>query len=525
VVFLSGGVARGTASPPVFGGTDDNVVGRVLVAPSEGIQLTTAFATYGKLYERQLWVSTLVNKLAFGTARLPFKVRIRTDKGREDARDSDFGKLMRAPNPSMDPFFFWLWTSSTYDVCGEAIWVKIRPRPGAAPTQLWPMHPTNISTERDDKGLLWYVWRFTQDRELRWPQHDVVHFKTYNPKTTVRGLSRLEPLRATLLNEDAIRRAQAAFWKNGARPSVLLEHPKELSEEAAVRVKASWQSMHAGIDSWGKTAVLEEGMKPHVVQLSSEEMQMIESRKVNREEACALYDVPPPVVQILDRATFSNITENMRSQYRDTQAPRLGLFESAIEHQLRPDFDPTGALYGEFLMDEVLRGDFETRQAALRNADYMTIAEKREIENLPFVEGTDRIFLNAAVVPMSAPAEGDAPAAPPFQTVGLPALIEAGVLTEQDARNLLGIDGTAPGIPVAPESAPAGGNKTQRTVMGRLSRVAEVKDVDAVKLVDGLTEEETQVVLGHVSAALVRGDDMPTLRRLLNADLAEGDSE
>jgi hypothetical protein len=101
---------------------------------------------------------------------------------------------------------------------------------------------------------------------------------------------------------------------------------------------------------------------------------------------CAVYDVPPPVVHILDRATFSNITEQMRSMYRDTMAPRLGLYESVLDTQLRPDFDPRGDLYAEFLMDEVLRGSFEQRAAAyetMTRIGGMTPAEVRKAENLP----------------------------------------------------------------------------------------------------------------------------------------------
>jgi hypothetical protein len=32
----------------------------------------------------------------------------------------------------------------------------------------------------------------------------------------------------------------------------------------------------------------------------------------------------------------------------------------------------------------------------------MTIAEKRKVENLPFIEGTDRIFLNTGDLPLDA---------------------------------------------------------------------------------------------------------------------------
>jgi phage portal protein BeeE len=78
-------------------------------------------------------------------------------------------------------------------------------------------------------------------------------------------------------------------------------------------LKAQFDAAHAGADNTGSTVVFEEGVKRRIVQLSAEEMQYIESRKLNREEVCAAFDVPPPVVHILDHATFSNITEQLRS--------------------------------------------------------------------------------------------------------------------------------------------------------------------------------------------------------------------
>ena len=50
---------------------------------------------------------------------------------------------------------------------------------------------------------------------------------------------------------------------------------------------------------------------PLSYRFNAEEMQYIESRKLNREEACMVYDMPPPVIHILDHATFSNITERV----------------------------------------------------------------------------------------------------------------------------------------------------------------------------------------------------------------------
>ena len=382
--------------------------------PGSALALTNLFASHAAIYRKQVWVYTVVRKLATATARLPLKVYERTDEGRRSATNSAYARLLARPNPRMDPFFFWLWTASTQEVYGEAMWAKIRDRRGQV-VELWPLHPSSIYTRRDEDGSLVYGYLTSQgDPDFEIPARDIVHFKSYNPDDTVRGMSPLEPLRQTLVNEDAARRATSAFWQNGARPSVALKHPGNLSEAAAERLKARWEAIASGVDNTGKTVVLEEGLEPQVMSLSAEEAQYIETRKLNREEVCGAYDVPPPVVHILDRATFSNITEQMRSMYRDTMAPRLSLFESVLDQQLRPDFDSAGTIYAEFLLDEVLRGAFEDRVQAMNTAvqsGQLTINEARTLENRPRVDGGDVPLINSAMVPLGTTApQADIPA-------------------------------------------------------------------------------------------------------------------
>jgi hypothetical protein len=132
------------------------------------------FAAYGEIYKRQLWVAVLVNKLAYSVARLPLKVYSRgtEDTDRTEARDTPFAKLIRRPNPSHDPFFFWLHLASTFEVYGEALLLKVRPRRGAPPSELWPIHPSRVTTARDDNGDL--VYRYfngppTTSAYIEWP--------------------------------------------------------------------------------------------------------------------------------------------------------------------------------------------------------------------------------------------------------------------------------------------------------------------------------------------------------------------
>lgn len=362
---------------------------------SQGMDLATRFATYAALYRVQPAVATLVDKIANAAARLTVKVWDTTPKtGRVHDKDSAYAKLIARPCSEMSPFSFWRWTVSTYEVYGEAFWYKQRPgrdsfgRPAGPVVNLLPMHPSRVMVRRDDEGNTQYVFTMgvASAGLLTAPADDVVAFLRYNPDNLMRGMSRLEPLRTTLLNEDAARRANAAWWNKGARPSVVLTHPGELSQEAMDRVKNNFDARHAGADNMGSTAVLQEGMTATVVQLNAEEMQYVESRKLNMQEACMVFDVPPPVVHILDHATFSNITEQMRSMYRDTMSPRLEDFESVIDNSLMSEFFDPGERETEFDMTEVLRGDFETRAdkaVTLRQSGIFTGNQALELVGLP----------------------------------------------------------------------------------------------------------------------------------------------
>lgn len=488
---------------------------RGFMSGSHSLALGNRWASYSEMYRHQLWVSTVVNKLAMGTARLPLKSYLCDDLNRPDASDTPYGRLISKPSAVHSRFFFWLWISSTYDVFGEAFLGKVRD-PGGRPVELVPLHPTSMFPDDVEVGAE-QTWTFRNGRVevVGIRRSDLVHFKTYDPDSTLRGMSRLEPLRRTLENEDSALRASSSFWARGARPGVLLSTDRQLSTDAATRLRVQWEQVAAGADNTGRTIVLEEGLKPEKWQVTNEEAQYIESRKLNREEVCAGYDIPPPVIHILDQATFSNITEQMRSMYRDTMAPRLRLFEDVLEHDLRGSVRPGGSdadfggdVYAEFLLDEVLRGDFEARADAYQKSDFMTIAEKRKRENLPFIDGTDRVFVNAATVPLTATSGEDALSPADLALMLQKIYLAVGsVVSVDEARELMnragaGLAGSLP-VPVV------------RSVMGRLSRATVLSDIDPAALVDGLPEAAP--VLAVLADAVTSGRSVSEFRSAVKA--------
>lgn len=479
-MFLSNGTPLPARTAAMADRTPIFIEGRYYA--TDGLDLLHKFAAYGELYRRQLWVGVLVRKLAFGTARLPFRCVSYDDAGSTQLDETDpLVSVLTRPNDELDGFRLWLWTSATYDIYGESFWLKLRDRDGQV-IELQPMHPANVIVHRNQDGELVYYFAagardISQLPEI--PAADVVPFVNYNPENMVRGLSTLEQLRETLYNEDAARRASASFWRRGARPSVALTHPGTLSQPAQDRLKDLWDSQHTGADLMGGTAILEEGLTPHVLQLNAEEMQYVESRKLNREEACAAYDVPPPVVHILDKATFSNITEQMRSMYRDTMGSRLGIFEAAVAHHLVPDFDRSGQTRCSFNLDDVLRGDFETRSSAvgeLITNGVMKPSEARPLFSLnPAGPEADRLYANAALVAL-----GSSPNAPAGEPGG-------------EAPPSLPENGTRPGLP---PSRALSRPYDVRSLSGRLGRFKGQRD----ELRSRLVREHRAGLLGYFSA-------------------------
>lgn len=453
---------------------------------ARALDILGVWSSYSQMYRRQLWVAAAVNKIAGATARLPLKVYRRADAGREDARDTPYGLLMQRPSSTIDPFTFWSWVRSILDIYGESFLGKRRDK-GGRPYELIPMHPVFVKYDIETDKWSYDNGRGTRIENI--PRRELVHFKHFSPDSN-RGMSQLEPLRATLENEEGARRANSALWRNGGKPSVLLQHPKIQSDKAADRLSLQWKDVHGGVDNWAKALVLEEGMTANILPMNIEELQYIEARKLNREEVCAGFDIPPPVLHILDRATFSNITEQNRALYRDTMAPKLGHLEATLEMELRdgsmgtdkgPDFPDD--IYAEFLLDEVLRGAFEARATAYQQSDFMTIAEKRQKENLPFIPGTDRIFLNSASLPLGPDGQLEQPAPaelPPAEQLALPPAPKS--LTPDEVR----------------------------TVMGRLSRVKSLDDIDTDALTAGLNGH-TDFVLD----ALAQSDTVDAFKALL----------
>jgi HK97 family phage portal protein len=369
--------------------------------PRLGMTLETAFASYGQLYRTQPWVYAAVRKVSRSIARLGAAVWDQSpESGQELDLDGPYAELIANPCPTMPPTNFWEWTASTIEIYGEAYWIKLREGRGRQVTGFVPMHPSLLQIFRDTGGG--EAYRFMGRPGEVFGRDDIVPFREYNPDGVMRGISRLEPLRSTLLNEDSARRSMAASWKNGVNPTGTVESERELGTAGRERLKMAFQSEHQGTGNHGRVIVLEDGVKFNQLDSKAIDMAYLEARELNREEVAGVFDLPPSALQIMQDATFSNITENMRSLYRDSLAPRVEFIEDVINWEVGREFN--GPKVMKFAVAEVLRGAFEQRAEAvakLVQCGVMKPAEARQYFDLN-VAGpeADKLYIQGAMVPL-----------------------------------------------------------------------------------------------------------------------------
>lgn len=196
------------------------------------------------------------------------------------------------------------------------------------------------------------------------------------------------------------------LFGSGGRPSGILKFPKQLSEQAAKRLKARWDGLHSG-EASGGTAVLEDGGDFQPITFNSVDLQFLELRTFQVLEIARAFRVPPHLLFELGRATWSNSEEMGRVFLTYTMLPWLKQWEGAVRRALLTA-EERKTYYAEFLVDDFQRADLAARAQAyssLITARVLNPNEARSMENRPPYAGGDE-FLNPNTT-ASAPNGGD----------------------------------------------------------------------------------------------------------------------
>jgi HK97 family phage portal protein len=348
---------------------------------------------YAAIWRAQPQVRTVVSFLARNIAQLGVHTFRRvSDTDRVRLTDHELARLLAEPLPRLTTYRLVERLVSDLALYDIAYWIKVKV---AGRRGLLPVPPSLI---RPADGNWIAPDYFETAGGQQFGVDEVVYFHGYSPEDLRSGASPIDALRALLLEEQESTKQRAQMWKSGARMTGVLSRPADAepwSPEAKRRFGEMWRTFAQGGGAEGGTPILEDGMAYTPIAINPQQAQYIESRKLTREEVAAAYHIPPPLVGILDHATYSNITEQHKILYQDTLGPWLEMIQQEIHAQLLPDLPDSDDVYVEFNIQQKMAGSFEEQAIAASTATgrpWMTVNEQRARFNLPQIEGGDSLI-------------------------------------------------------------------------------------------------------------------------------------
>jgi phage portal protein BeeE len=225
-------------------------------------------------------------------------VKQRGKTGDTNERNHPFELLLDKPNSFMSGAFMLRYISQWYDLRGNAYLFLVTPAPGRGEiTEILPLPANMVSpqphTLRDGVGVFKgrQVIDYMQlvNGKYEWlPGENVVHFRTPNPFDYWEGLS---PLASALLAAE-MDEAQAAwtrdfFKKENAVPSAVIALSETISEDEFDRLV---HRLRTQMEEGQKRLFTRSGdLDVKMITQTLEQMQIIDSRKFNRDEIDRVY--------------------------------------------------------------------------------------------------------------------------------------------------------------------------------------------------------------------------------------------
>lgn len=358
-------------------------------------------ATYEAIVRAQPILYAVIMKRVKGSARNPLKTyQFGTDgESRERVRAHPVSQLIKKPHPYG---YEYLWKSAAlldYNVHGHALIVKVREQgPGSPPKEIWTVPWRYVTTYEDAHGNILAFGVSINGKDFTLGREDVVHI-------AMPGGSPLAPLRRTLALEDAAQTYQGENIKNGIAPRTAFTAQQRIPDNAIPRLRAELEKLYSGADNAGVVAVLDNGLAPTKIGMSPVDLDLINQRKLSRDEVCAVFDMAPQLLG-LENGNYASTSEYRRALY-DSIATDLTLFEEAFNAQLIQPEPVWDGVFAEFDTNELLRPDPETRarmHMLTQQSSTTTVNERRRVENLPPIEdaAADTVFMPQNMLPVGA---------------------------------------------------------------------------------------------------------------------------
>jgi HK97 family phage portal protein len=373
----------------------------------------------------------------------PRLVELQEWGGWKEVSSAAFSPVLRKPNRYQNHIQFkecWLLSKLTR---GNTYVLKERDSRGVV-VALYVLDPARVCALVADDGSVFYQLNIDNlsgvTEDVIVPASEIIHDRFNCLFHPLVGLSPIFAAGLPALQHLRIGRHGAKFFENNAQPGGVLSAPGAISDEAANRIKTTWQTNYTGINA-GRVAVLGDGLQYTALSATAVDSQVIEQLKWGAETVAAVYHVPAYKLNVGALPTVTSGDQLDNEYYKQCLQVLIEAFEACMDEGLGVHTPVGGRQLGVDLdLSGLMRMDTPSKVKAAADsigAGFMSPNEARAQFDLAPVKGGEKPVLQQQNWPLDTLAQRPPPTATPAAPKPEPKAPSSEADAEAQVRELL----------------------------------------------------------------------------------------
>lgn len=340
-------------------------------------------------------VYACVYVLSSSIAQLPLHVKRKNkDKVETEKEHPAYYLLHDNPNFWQTSYKLREYAQSSALLYGNAYIHIVRNRNGAVQS-LESLEPWKVQLLKNG-GRYIYAY-YDDDQTLSISPDDIIHIKALGPSIKT-GKSVIQTHAETIgLGLDA-RKFASGFFGGNARPAGILSVKTPLNSNAWENFKKMWKEAQDKLRSEeNKTILLPAELDYRALTISPVDTELLAMMKLTRSEIAGIFNVPAHMINDLEKATFSNISEQTIQFIRYSVMPWVVNWEQELNRKIFTEAERKAGYFVKFNLAGIMRGTAGERATFYHNAitdGWMSRNEARQLEDMNPVEGLDEMLVS-----------------------------------------------------------------------------------------------------------------------------------
>lgn len=340
-------------------------------------------------------VYACVYVLSSSVAQLPLHVKCKSGDKVETVKDHQAYYLLHdSPNAWQTSYKLREYAQSSVLLYGNAYIHIVRNKNGEV-VSLESLEPWKVQLLKN--GSRYVYAYYGDDKTMSLSPDDVLHIKSLGPSIKT-GKSVIQTHAETIgLGLDA-RKFASGFFGGNARPAGILSVKTPLNSNAWENFKKMWQTAQEKLRSEeNKTILLPAELDYKALTVSPVDTELLSMMKLNRSEIAGIFNVPAHMINDLEKATFSNISEQTIQFIRFSVMPWVVNWEQELNRKIFTEAERKAGYFVKFNLAGIMRGTAGERatfyHAAITDG-WMSRNEARQLEDMNPVEGLDEMLVS-----------------------------------------------------------------------------------------------------------------------------------